>query len=197
MVHPETVGSARLLPVDFPPEGDRLLAFNPPGTRLAVSCQDTDHVQVFDPRSGKEVTRITDFFRISGIAFLSAEVLLVTAFGGCMCCDLRRGTRGLLSPGGWQTSTTVSPNGRLVALGVKWGVELYDVRKGQVVRNLIVFYDPDHYGHKVAFSPGYRYVAVGLRGGAARPSWSSGTCKAGGSVSSTPRPMPSPFARTP
>jgi hypothetical protein len=88
-----------------------LLAFNPSGSRLAVSHENADHVQVFDTRSGTEVTRLTGFTRVTAVLFLSAEVLLVAAFGGCFRCNLRRGGRDLLSPEGWQTSVTLSPDG--------------------------------------------------------------------------------------
>lgn len=158
-------GSELFIARDLPPAKDRLLAFNRRGTRLAVSCQDSDDVQVFDTRSGEEVTRLKGFFRIFGIEFLSANVLLVTAFHGCFRCDLRRGGRGVLSSEAWLTRTTVSQNGRVVAIGVKGGLLLYDVRKGQVVHRIRTAFDPDFVGHRAAFSAGGRYLAADLNSG--------------------------------
>jgi hypothetical protein len=68
--------------------------------------------------------------RIVGVEFLSAEVLLVRAVDGCFRCDIRRGGRDVLISASWPAGTTVSPNGRTVALGVECGLDLYDARKG-------------------------------------------------------------------
>jgi hypothetical protein len=155
-------GTELFIARDFPPEKDRLLAFNPRGTRLAVFCQDTDHVQVLDTRSGEEVARCTDFVRISSIVFLSAEVLLVAAYGGCFRCNLRRGGRELLSPEGWQTSATVHQDGRVLAIGVRGGLVLYDLVKRKVRHRVCTAFDPDYVGDRVAFSAGGRYLAADL-----------------------------------
>jgi hypothetical protein len=159
-------GSVILIATDFPPEKHRLLALNPRGSRLAVAYEDSDYVQVFSSRSGREVTRSTGFQRIFGIEFLSADVLLVTAFHGCFRCDLRRGGRGVLSSESWATGTTVSPNGRIVALGVTRGLVLYDTRKGQVLRHLETYFAEGvrdiAQGRHAAFSAGGRYVAAAL-----------------------------------
>jgi WD40 repeat protein len=157
-----TVDAGLFLPTAFPPEKEWLVALNPRGTRLAVSCTDRDEVQVFDPGSGREVTRCTGFFRVFGIGFLSADVLLVTAFHGCFRCHLRRGEREVLSPEGWLTRTTVSPNGRVLAIGRHGGLDLYDVRSRRVVRRLATNYTYNHWGRRAAFSAGGRYLAAEL-----------------------------------
>ncbi len=162
MATQDRTGSELFLATDFPPESDRLLAFNPRGTRLAVSWENADHVRVFDPRSGAEVTRCTGFVRISGIVFLSAEVLLVAAYGGCFRCNLRRGGRDLLSPEGWQTGITLSLDRRVLALGVRGGLLLYDVVKGKALNQYVAAFDPDYVGHCAAFSAGRRYLAADL-----------------------------------
>jgi WD40 repeat protein len=163
----EADGAALFVPVVLPPERERLLALNPRGTRLAVSCDVYDFVQVFDARTGREVTRCEGFRRIADVEFLSAEMLLVTASDGCFCCDLRRGKRDVLSSESWPSGTTVSPNGRMVALGVDYGLILYDARTRAVLRPLKTDFawggpDPAK-GRCTAFSPGGRYVASALR----------------------------------
>ena len=105
-------GSELFIPWEFPPEENRLLAFNPRGTRLAVSWEHADSVQVIDARTGQEVTLCSGFQRIVGIEFLSANVLLVTAYNGCFQCDLRGGGRKALSSESWPAGTTVSPKRR-------------------------------------------------------------------------------------
>jgi hypothetical protein len=161
------VASAFLVPVVFPPEASARLALNPRGTRLAVSWEDADSVQVSDARSGREVTRCSGFQRICGIEFLSANVLLVTASDGCFRCDLRLGERDVLSSELWPGGTTVSPEGRKVALGVKRGLILYDARKGHELRHLktdlALGAGEDAEGRRAAFSAGGRYVAGALQ----------------------------------
>jgi hypothetical protein len=143
------------------------LALNPRGTRLAVSWADADSVQVIDSRTGREVTRCTGFQGVVGTEFLAAHVLLVTTSGGCFRCDLRRGGRDVLSSEAGPTSTTVSPNGRMVALGVERGLVLHGVRNGRVLRHLQIDFawaGPDPVkGRRAAFSAGGRYVAAALR----------------------------------
>jgi hypothetical protein len=156
-----------LVPAEFPPDRHRLLALSPRGTRLAVSWEDADSVRVIDARTGREATPCTGFQRILGLEFLAANVLLVTTSGGLFRCDLRGDGRDLLSSESWPAGTTVSPNGRLVALGVDCGLVLHDARKGQVLRRLQTYWaglgpDPAK-GRVAAFSAGGRYVAAALR----------------------------------
>jgi hypothetical protein len=162
VVTPVTIDSGLFVPIDCPANRDTLLALNPRGTRLAVSCERSDCIQVLNPRSGKEVTRCTGFRQVFGIEFLSAEVLLVTASDGCFRCDLRRGEREVLSSEAWRTRTAVSPNGHVVAIGGRGGMELYDVRKGRVLRRLGTGFTYQPIGTRAAFSAGGRYVAAEL-----------------------------------
>jgi hypothetical protein len=160
-------GAGLVVPILLPPERARLLALNPRGTRLAVSHDESDSVQIFDARSGREVTRCSGFQRLAGVEFLSAEILLVTAADGFFRCDLRRGQRDMFVAESWPASTTVSPDGRMVALGVDHGIILYDTRKGEVLRRLGTdlasgVRDPAK-GRCAAFSTGGRYVAAALR----------------------------------
>jgi WD40 repeat protein len=163
------VGPGLLVPIVCPPNRDTLLALNPRGTRLAVSCERSDSVQVLDPRSGREVTRCAGFQRVSGIEFHSTEVLLVAASDGCFRCDLRRGGREVLSSESGLTRTAVSPNGRVVAIGVHGGIDLYDVRKGQVLRRLGTGFLYRPIGTRAAFSASGRYVAAELSDDYYRP----------------------------
>jgi hypothetical protein len=163
-----TAGASLFVPIAFPPEcGSRLLALNPRGTRCAVSWEDADSVRVFDARSGREVACRSGFRRVLGLEFLSANVLLVTASDGCFRCDLRGEERAVLSSESWSGGTTVSPDGRIVALGVKCGLILYDARKGRVLRHLktdlALGARDDALGRRAAFSAGGRYVAGALR----------------------------------
>lgn len=164
-------GSELFIPRPFPegPDEDPLLALSPRGDRIAVSHQFADHVQTFDTRSGKPLARLDGFTRVSGVLFLSAEVLLVTAFGGAYRCDLRRGSRDLLSDKGWQTGVGLSPDGRMLAIGVQWGMLLYDLAKGEVLRQVGVVYDPSHVGYRAAFSACGRYAAAALYGDRSTP----------------------------
>jgi hypothetical protein len=161
------VGAGLFVPVVLPPERHRLLALNPRGTRLAVSYNESDSVQVFDARTGREVTRCSGFKRLVGVEFLSAEVLLATAADGCFRCDLRRGRRDVLSAESWPAGTTVNPKGRMVALGVDSGLILYDARTGKMLRRLrtdLARGGPDPArGRCAAFSADGRYVAAALR----------------------------------
>jgi hypothetical protein len=164
VVNPVPVASGLLVSVDCPQNRDTLLAPNPRGTRFAVSCEFSDHVRVFDPHSGREVARCAGFQNVSGIEFLSAEVLLVTdSHVGCFRCDLRRDEREVLLSEASLTRTTVSPNGRIVAIGVGSGLALYHVRQRQVVRRLKLDFAQYHHGNRVAFSADGRYVAAELR----------------------------------
>jgi hypothetical protein len=155
-------GSERFIATAFPPEQDKLLALSPRGTRLAVSYEFADFVEVFDTESGARVVRRKGFTRVSGVAFLSDEVLLVAAFGGCFRCNLPRGRRTLLAEEGWQACLTVSAGGGLVALGATAGIDLYDVRKGQVSHQLRAGFALQQYARGAAFSPDERYVAAEL-----------------------------------
>jgi WD40 repeat protein len=162
VVNPAAVGSGILVPIVCPANRDTLLALGPRGTCLAVSCERSDEVQVWEPRSGREVTRCMGFQHVSGIEFLSTEVLLVTTWHGCFRCDLRRGEREALVSEGWLTRTTVSPNGRLLAIGVQGGIDLYDVRKRKVLHRLSTAFTYRPIGTRAAFSAGGRYVAAEL-----------------------------------
>jgi hypothetical protein len=163
VVTPGAVRSSLFVPFDFPPKaGDKLLALDRKGTRLAVAGEHSDHVRVFDPHNGREVTRCTGFTRISHVEFLSRDVLLVTTSLGCFRCDLRRGGRALLSSEARLTRTNVSPSGRVVAIGVRGGIDLYDGRKGQVLRRLGTGFTYQPIGTRAAFSTGGRYVAAEL-----------------------------------
>jgi WD40 repeat protein len=162
--------SGRFVPFAFPEEGERLLALNPRCTRLAVSCEDTDFVQVFDPRSGRKVKRCKDFYRVFSLEFLSDDVLLVASARGCFRCDLRRGGgRDVLPSEGWQWRTTVSPDRRVIAVGGQGTLALYDAGTGQLVRRLWTNFTYNHSSGCAAFSADGRYVATGLRAGREAP----------------------------
>jgi WD40 repeat protein len=168
--------SARFIPWTFPPQDDSRsaseltrLAFNPRGNWLAVSHENADHVDVFDARSGAKVTRLKGFKRVTGLLFLSAEVLLVAAFGGCYRCNLRRSGRGLISDKGWQAGMALSPDGRLLAIGQQYGLLLHDLDHGKTLRQLAAVYDSYHTAQRAAFSARGRYVAAALYGDRATP----------------------------
>jgi hypothetical protein len=167
--NPGAVGSGLFVPLPLRPQGHKLLALNRRGTRLAVACEHSDYVQVLDPRNGREVTRCTGFNRISYVEFLSADVLLVTTSRGCFRCDLRREGRDLLSSEACPTRTAVSPNGRVLAVGVHGGIDLYDVRKGRVLRRLGTGFMYRPVGTRAAFSARGRYVAAQLSDGDYQP----------------------------
>src|SRR5262245_12378370 len=156
------VGSVLFVPVALPPEGDRLLALNPRGSRLAVSHAGADHVWVFETKSGKPVARLTGFQHVSGVLFLSAEVLLVAAFGGCFRCSLHPGGHALLSPEGWQSRLTLSPDGRVLAIGVDFGLAWFDLVKKQETYRFGACLLSVHKGYYAGFSPGRRYLAADL-----------------------------------
>jgi hypothetical protein len=160
---PDATGRECFIASDMPSEADCLFAFGPGSTRFAISWQDTDHVRVVDPHSGEEVKRCTGFHRVTGVAFLSADELLVAAYGGCYRCNLARGKRKLLSKEGWQASITVSPSCGLVAIGVTGGIDLYDVRKSQVSHRLGTGFAFLHWGNRSGFSRGERYIAAELK----------------------------------
>src|SRR5262245_15953061 len=152
-------GSELFIPWTFPPQDDSRsapeltrLALNPRGNWLAVSHENADHVEVFDTRSGGKVTGLKGFKSVTGVLFLSAEVLLVTAFGGCYRCNLRRGGRDLLSDRGWQAGVALSPAGRVLAIGEQYGLLLHDLVNSKAVRQLQAVYNSDHTGHRAAFS---------------------------------------------
>lgn len=164
VVDPVAIGSGILVPLVCPANRDTLLALSPRGTRLAVSCESSNGVHVLDPRSGGEVTRCTGFQHVSGIEFLSAEVLLVTASDACFWCDLRRGERKALVSEAQLTltRTTASPNGRLLAVGVRGGIDLYDVRKRKTLHRLNTAFTYQPIGTRAAFSARGRFVAAEL-----------------------------------
>jgi hypothetical protein len=169
-------GSELFIPWTFPPQDDSRsapeltrLALNPRGNWLAASHENADHIEVFDTRSGGKVTSLKGFTRVTRVLFLSAEVLLVTAFGGCFRCNLRRGGRDLLCDKGWQAGVALSPAGRVLAIGGQYGLFLHDLVKGKVVRQLQAIYDPCHIAHCAAFSAHGRYVAAALYGERATP----------------------------
>jgi WD40 repeat protein len=158
-------GSELFIPWDFPPEVNRLLAFNPRGNRLAVSHMFADQVQVFDTQSGAPLTCLKGLTRVSGVQFLSAEVLLVAAFGGCYRCNLRGGGRDLLTDKGWQTAVALSPDGRLLALGEQRGLVLFDLAHQRDVGWFGVHFNAEHGVFCAGFSPGGRYLAADLHVG--------------------------------
>ncbi|HYT87763.1 MAG TPA: hypothetical protein VEL76_03490 [Gemmataceae bacterium] len=121
-----------------------------------------DFVQVFDTRSGEEVARGTGFKHVSGVLFLSADVLLVAAFGGCYRCNLRRGGRDLLSDKGWQTGVTLSPDGRALAIGEDFGLAWVDLVKKKETHRFGACFLSVHQGYCAGFSPGGRYLAGDL-----------------------------------
>jgi hypothetical protein len=166
MATPDVTGPERFVAVDFPEEADWRLALDPGGSRLAVSWADAGSVMVANAGTGRVIARPKGFHRVSGVAFLSARELLVTAFGGCFRCPLPRGERGPLSDQGWQSCVAVSPCGGLVALGTDEGLELRDLRVGGS-RWLRAGNGRQH-ARRAAFSPGGRYVAAELGNESAR-----------------------------
>jgi hypothetical protein len=161
--HSLAAGSSLLVPVACPSNRDTLLAINPGGARLAVAAERADFVQVFDTRSGEEATCCAGFGNVTGLEFLSAEVLLVTAVQGCFRCDLRRNDRERLLSEDGLTRTALSPNGRVLAIGARSGLILYDLRRRQVLRRLKVSFAYSQRGNRAAFSADGRYVAAELR----------------------------------
>jgi hypothetical protein len=161
VANPVAVVSGLLVPVVCPASRETLLALSPTAT-ASRSLARSDDVRVLDARSGREVTRCAGFQQVLGIELLSAEGLLVTAVHGCFRCDLRRGRRAVLSAEAWPTCTAVSPNGRVVAIGVQGGGDLYDVRKGRVSHRLNTAFTYRPIGTRAAFSAGGRYVAAEL-----------------------------------
>jgi hypothetical protein len=159
------------VPFAFPQKDDDrpLLALNPRGTRVAISWEGADSVQVIDARTGRAVRSFTGLDYVHGVAFLSATVLLVTTDKGCVRFDLARSGRKVLLSESGLGSINAGPNGRIVALGVERGLVLYDTRKGQVLHRLKTDLadrtsDPVM-GRRAAFSAGGRYVAALLTEG--------------------------------
>src|SRR5262249_22008988 len=93
MVDRRAAGQPLFLAADFPEDMVSLLAFDPRGTRLGVSCKDADHALIFDLRRGREVARLTDLPDMQWLALLSAHVVLAVCRRGCVRCDLRRDSR--------------------------------------------------------------------------------------------------------
>lgn len=160
MTTPNAIVPERFIPVQFPAEADWLLALDFAASRLAVSWRDADDARVFNTATGKVYARPKGFHRVSGVGFLSARDLLVTAYTGCCRCALPRGARAMLSDQGWQTSITVSPSGSLVALGAAEGIRLLDVGTGQ--SRALRAGNGLQCGRWASFSPGERYVAAEL-----------------------------------
>jgi WD40 repeat protein len=158
-------GSELFIPCEFPPEENRLLAFNPRGSRLAVSHMFADHVQIFDTRSGERLTRLDGLTGVSRVLFMSAEVLLVAAFGGCYRCNLRGGTRDVITDKGWQAGVALSQDGRLLALGEKMGLVLYDLARNTIVGGFSVCFNSEDAVYHAEFSPGGRYLAADVHAG--------------------------------
>src|SRR5262245_11950288 len=159
----DRTGSALLLPADFAWECARL-AFNPHGTLLAAGDLTSDHVPVFEARSGRTIARLDTLPQVEWLGFLRASVLLVLHGDGCTRFDLRRGGRGPLWPDAPPVrSAAVAPGGRVVALGFceRYGglaVVLYDAVRNRVLRRLDLGLDlhPD----RLTFSARGGYVAA-------------------------------------
>jgi hypothetical protein len=144
------------------------VALNPSGTQLAVSCEDAEHVLVFDPHSGRRVGRAMGFRGVYRLCFLSDQELLVTHRDGCHRWEVGPGRRRRPrpAPDGWQASATLSPDGRLLAVGGTGDLFLCDPRSERLVRRLAPIYACGGYGPRCppAFSAGGRYVAADFHG---------------------------------
>lgn len=164
MANPVPVGLGLLVPFDRPDHTEPLLALSPCGTRLAVvACEDSETVRVVDAHDGTQIARWDGFDRVQGVEFLSADVLVVVACTGFFHCHLRRGDRSELASVNWPRRATASPTGHLLALGVRGGIDLYDVRKRRVLHRLSTWFSQESLGMQAAFSAGDRYVAAELR----------------------------------
>src|SRR5262249_16348718 len=130
------VNEVRTLATDFPPEGLGLVALSPYATRLAVSCEDAEHVLVFDPYLGRRVDRAAGFRGVYRLGFLSDRELLVTDLDGGRRWDVGQGRRPGPAPEGWQASAALSPDGGLLAVGGSGELILCDPGTEQVVRRL-------------------------------------------------------------
>jgi hypothetical protein len=177
------VTAVRVLPTDFPPEGYGLVTLSPSGTRLAVSCEDADHVLVFDPHTGRQVARAEEFRGVYRLCFLSDQELLVTHRDGCHRWNVGPGgpRPPAPAPEGWQASAALDPDGRLLAVGGSADLFLCDPRTEQVVRRLAPIYACGGYGPQCppAFSARGRYVAADFHGSDRGPDfvavWEVGT----------------------
>jgi hypothetical protein len=150
-----------LLATDVPgPDAeDHVFAFDAEGTRLAVGWHKADHVLVFNPRSGREVARLADLPAVTGLQFLSSNVLLVTQRDCCLRCGIRQGDRKQLTEEGhWIAGIAVSPDGRVVALGENEFLVLYDAARWRVRQRLARFAWSGS-PHYIVFSSGGSYVA--------------------------------------
>jgi hypothetical protein len=151
------------LATDFPERADRL-AFNAQGTLLAAACEESqaDYAIVLELPTSREVARVTELWLWDCRTFeFFGDGLLGLADSGIVCRDVRNGTLETLwaEKGVVPLSATVSPDGRLLAIGIVGGLILYDLVNKRS-RRLETFYESRCY--RATFSPGGRYVAAHL-----------------------------------
>jgi WD40 repeat protein len=139
------------------------LAFNPEGTRLAAAAGEAT-VLVFDPATGKEVSRLTHPARVPSLAWSGDGRVLATGTtaGQVHLWDARTWKPlGLFAA---QTqyvrSLAFQPGGRLLAItGDRYGVKLCDWETGEVKQKLP---EPKDVVHQSVFTPDGRHlVGVG------------------------------------
>jgi hypothetical protein len=137
------------------------VAFNATNTLLAVGSRDGDAGVILDLADGREVARAEGIHLRDLEAFeFFGDKLLAIRDRACVFYDVRRGKFETVfaADGIYPQSATIDPPGRLLAVGVKRGLILYDLEKRAVGRRL----ETSVAGAPLfpAFSPGGRFVAA-------------------------------------
>jgi hypothetical protein len=148
----------RVLATDLP-ERPEHLAFHARGTWLAAACEEADYAVVLDITTGREFARVTEVTLMAGTTFEFFGDRLLAIWDGVVLCNPIDGSRETLwiEDGVYPKSATLSPEGRLLAIGVRGGLILYDLARKQS-RRLETYLDG--VPSRPTFSPGGRYVAA-------------------------------------
>ena len=154
------------LPTNLPGPAD-LLALNARGTLLAAGCSEqANEAVVLETASGREVARVSELWLTDYHTFaFIGDKLLGLWQGQVACFDPATGAYETL----WADDrvephhASVSPDGRLLAIGISGGLLFYNLQNRECRRLQSDFFESRCY--RATFSPGGRYLAAALHDG--------------------------------